>query len=72
MNTFELFKSSGVGIIFPALPQQTHKELLIHMIWISLSSLKLGYIPEPWKRVRATFILKVGKTDTHILNPSDN
>lgn len=66
ISAFQPYKTPGVDGIFPALLQKGKRELMIHLIRITRSSLALGYIPKTWRRARVTFIPKVGKKEnTH-------
>ena len=61
MGSFEPYKSPGPDGIYPKLIQEVLTELIPWLMDIYISSLKLGYIPVAWRKVKVVFIPKAGK-----------
>lgn len=61
--SFDPFKSPGFDEIIPAFIQRSWEisGVIIHKFYEA--SLRLGYIPETWQKVKITFIPKPGKED---------
>ncbi|KAL3288146.1 hypothetical protein HHI36_002594 [Cryptolaemus montrouzieri] len=58
VTTFQPYKAPGADSIYPAHLIKGMDRIVMHLIHIFSSCLTLGYISDPWKRVRVVFISK--------------
>lgn len=61
IGSFDSFKSPGPDGIIPALLQEAVDLIAPHLCRLCRASLATGYIPGPWREVKAVFIPKPGR-----------
>jgi hypothetical protein len=62
INSFKPYKSAGSDGDFPAMLQESFDCINQRLVRIFISSLKLGFIPKEWTKVKVVFIPKTGRS----------
>lgn len=62
IDSFLPFKAHGFDGIIPKMLQVANHTLLVWLVKIFKASIRLGYIPKTWRKVKVVFIPKSGKT----------
>lgn len=61
IQSFEPYKSAGLDGIIPKMLQLSIKEITPLLVRVYKDCLKIGYVPESWRKVKVIFIPKPGK-----------